>query len=472
MIGRLTIYAIHRTYDWWRHLAHHSGASEVAVLSDQRGRGGHSVTDDFYAALEQRGNSNPSLFDETETADIIARCRVLRWMPADQAERMVQAMAVAHSRALDRTQPDHLLSFPIDSYVSDTLSRLAWRRGIPHFEFTAGAIPDTGMLLHRGQLIQHQAPADPVLVGAATATLTAPMFTPTYVQGQGDYSRARWLRTFAYFQARGAAFKAYSHAKRDPLNLHYLDAQSFLGHKPRLSDHRIVDAVQPDWKARLERYPADRRLFIGLQLFPEAALDYWIDDPALFDQTRMVLSAVEAFTAAGWCVAIKDHPLQFGFRQMALIDALARNPHVILVPPDVPGAQVLELCSANLTGTGTLGQQAALHGKASIVAPSYYSNDDDFVVMRRGEDIAMLPEQTTAFQDGMFDLHERQQRIIRDLMRGTFTCDFFSFRGFRADAPSEGATATGRVLGQQIAALGKWGEQWHARTLCPAAPGS
>jgi hypothetical protein len=458
-VSHLAIYAIHRTERWWSHLGSHSGFARASVLTDRRGAGDHSLTDDFYAGL-RRGAAG--VFDEAETADIIARCRVLRSLARGQAQAMVQAMGEAAARAFDRVQPTDMVGFPIDSYVSDILARTAASRGVPYSEFTASALPSMAMLLHRGELITDKAVRERALVAAKRREIADPLFVPSYVRGQNAYTRARFLRTFAYFRLRGIAFRALAAARRDPLNLHYLDAQAHLIHKPAVTDIGVIELQDADWRAKLEAYPHEKRLFLGLQLFPEASIDYWVDDPGIVDYEDMLIEAMSHFARAGFAIAIKDHPLQFGFRQRGLIDRLLGLTGAVLVPYAVSGNAVMELCGANFTCTGTLGLQAALMGKVSVAVPNYYTLANDFTLFDGRCDLGHLPGRVDAASqaDGAA-LEERQDRIVVNLLAGSFDADFFSFKGFDPEGDTASAESTGRALGERLRLIGEDGEAWH-----------
>lgn len=461
------IYAIYRTEAWWTHVGRNLGADKVTVLTDKRGRGDQSVTDDFYAAYRRFTSSAASkseLVDADQVRDAIARCRVLRWLPTAKATAMVLAMAEAMDKALAEIGPDMIVSLPIDSYVSDVLERRARARGIPYYELTTSALPGMSMLLHRGQLVASQQTPDPDQVKARIAEIADPAFAPVYVQNAKKFTRWKFRRVQAYFWLRATFFNLYAHAIGDPLSLHFLDAQTWLGHKARAADVRVVDMVDQDWEARLEAFPKNRRVLFGLQMFPEAAIDYWIDDLRLIRQDDMLLELAQRLSAAGFLVAVKDHPLQFGFRQTALLEALRAIPNVVLAPYEVSGNAMLALCGASVTATGTLGLQAALLGSASVAGQAYYVVDEDFITLRNWDDLADVPERLLSAEPPQ-PLEARQARIISHVLSGSFDGPFMSLFGFKAAAPTEDSTKMGYELGNWLRRMGPAGENWHGRVL-------
>ena len=445
--GTVLIYTIHRVEPWWAEVGRNMGFENSATVSDIRGDGDYCVVDDFYAAYRHRlRGEGISHFSDTEIEDIIARCRLLRWLPDQQARAMVLAMADAMVRVLEAAQPSAITAFPMDRYVSDILERLGAARGIPFYELTASAVPGMSMLMYRGQLITRSEDPEPALVERITSEIADPLFTPAYVQGAKRFTPLRWWKVFAYFRLRGWFFKLYSIWKRDRLGLHYLDAQAFLGHKPSAGDVRICAMVAEDWKTRLAKVEQEKRLFIGLQLFPEASIDYWISDSALIRHDDLLERVARQFSNAGFHIAVKDHPLQFGFRKTDLIDRLLAIPNVVLVPYEVSGNEVLDHCGVNFTCTGTLGMQAALTGKISVTTPCYYTTPEDFVLFRNLDEVETLVDRVGAASPPR-DLRDRQRRIVSHLLKGSFESDFFSFQGFDPAKPKPSVAALGRAFG-------------------------
>jgi hypothetical protein len=448
----ILIYAINRTADWWKHIGDNLGFSHNVVVTDIRGKGDCDVIADFYAAYRRQqaqADAAPATLSMDEVHDVIARCRLLRWLPRRQATGMVIAMEYAFTQILDRVQPAMVLSFPIDRYVSDVLERLAKRRGIPYLELTASLISGMSMLMYRGQLVKTSAAPTAAMVREQVQTIAKPDFTPSYVQTAVRYTAARWWKTFLYFRLRGLAFKLISWHKRDPLNLHYLDAQAFLGHKPRLADRRIVDLVDWQWRDKLGAFCKDKRVFFGLQLFPEASIDYWLANRELIDYEDLLVDAAAAFSRAGFLILVKDHPSQFGFRQCGLLERLLALPNVIVLPYEVSGNEAISLVGSNFTLTGTLGLQAALLGLTSITSPTYYTTPEDFLTFNSRAAVPDLPGQVQAWPAAA-SLEQRQERILTHLLQGSFQGNFFSFRGFSADTPDPSAQSLAIELGRQL----------------------
>ena len=449
--GKVLVLAIHRGEKWWA--PQHLGFEEAIVVTDRPGRGDRDIVADLRRAykLHSRSSDRLRLFDDQEINDIIARCRVLRWLPLARATALALGAADAFSIVLDEEQPSIVTSWPIDCYLGDILGRLSERRGLSFVELTAGAVPGTAMVMRRGRLLSRDEPPDDTTVSKALAQVADPLFLPSYVPASRSYSLARFLKTYSVQRIRGWAFKGLSIVERDPLNAHYLDGQSWLGHKPRLHDRRILGLVDRNWRDRTLAVERERRLFIALQMIPEASIDYWIEDPTLLDHDGIIVEVAQAFGAAGYTIFVKDHPLQFGFRQIRLIERLLALPNVVFVPYEVAGTEMLSLCGVNFTLTGTLGLQAGLLGIPSIVLDgAYYYSETDFVGLRDRREIPGLPARISKISPPE-SLAERQRRIVSKILQGSFAGDVTWLPKMDPDTPEPRVMAMFARFGDELA---------------------
>lgn len=449
------IYAIRRTESWWSYCGSMLGFRKIWTVTDLRGEGDFCVVNDFNRELSKfyKEPIEPSsLVSSAELEDVIARCRLLRFLPYRRARAMILAMAKSFCNVLDQTSPAVIISFPIDRYVSDVLRLMAAKRGIPYYEMTAGPLPNTIMLLQRGALQAIKKNIEISIVDKFVENITRQYFKPSYLSRTSrKFTRMSYFRIFFYFKTRGYAFKAISWLKRDRFSLHYLDAQSFLGHKPKFSDHQVIDMVEHDWEGRLNECPKGRSVFLGLAVFPEAALDYWIDDLSLVAYEQLMVSITQELADSGFHVFVKDHPLQFGFRKTDLIRRLKSIRNVTFVPYEVSGKRMVTETDITVTCTGTIGLEAALIGKKAVIVDNYYNTDGDFIVIKRagvrglGQRIIDFPEPTS--------LLERQRRIVTHLLEGSTNGDFLAFEKYRAGKQCELTQELARNMSVQIYAL-------------------
>ena len=449
---RVLIYAIRGTEDWWKSVGNHLNIGSSYVVSDIKGQGDFNVVEDFYKAYNFHKSSEKNssdLLDVKTVNEILARCRVLRCLDRKTAIPMALAMADAFEIVLKHVKPTVILSFPIDRYVSDVLEYLARAHGIPYFELTVSPLPGMAMLTRKGTLFVRD--EDPVveMVDDYVARLVKTSFVPAYAQGISNFSLLRFLKIFFYWRIRGFAFKLISLVKRDPLNLHYLDSQAFLEHKVTLRDSRILKLCDYGWREKLADFKSVKTVLFGLTVFPEASIDYWVKQLDLIKYEEMMLEAAQVFSRAGYLVLVKDHPQQFGFRKKGFVEQLVKLKNVIFLPYEVSANEVLSICDTNFTCTGTLGLQSALIGKTSIAIKNYYSLSGDFVHYTDLSGIAKLPLRPPSTISGE-KLKLRQRRIVSNLLKGSFECDFFSFQSFKPKVTSPAVGHLGIALGKEL----------------------
>jgi hypothetical protein len=427
---RIVFFTIHRTTPWWTYLASRIDFADVTVLSDLRGEGDYSLVDDFYRFMKKRDATAAALarFGEDDCAEIILRCRSLRSLDRDLAMRMIGGMAQAIEFAFDRLDPRLLLSFTMDRYVIDVMARIANARGIDFLEMTSSPIPDQVIFHRRGQLVQLSEPSDEEL-GKAVEILSEDDFAPVYVRDAKKFSRAQFWRVYWYFALRGVFFDVWRFLRRDPYNLHYIDALKRLKHKVRPADVAVLDLLRKDWQARLEAVPKERRVFIGLQLFPEASLDYWLRSQDLLPHDAVVLRYCEVLGAAGYHIIIKDHPLQFGFRQRELLERLSKMPSVTCVPYDVPATYLIDKCDISVTFTGTIGFQAALAGLCSVVTEAYYADEEHYLHVRNFGEIDGIVARIEKWRRPD-DMDAARRQIVRKLVAAGTPGNYFTWKNF------------------------------------------
>jgi hypothetical protein len=430
---RIIFFTIHNTTRWWKYLGSQINFAEVTVLSDLRGEGDWSLVDDFYRCMRRGDPVAFALerFGEAGCADIILRCRSLRSLDRDLAMKMIGGMTQAIETAFERFDPRLVLTFTMDRYVMDVMERVARARGIDFLEMTASIIPDQIIFHRRGELVRLREPSSEEL-SEAVEVMCSESFLPVYVKNAKKFSARRFWQVFGYFAVRGAFFNVWRYVKRDPSNVHYIDALKRLKHKVRPGDVAVLGLLRQDWEARLDAVPKNRRVFCGLQLFPEASLDYWLKSPDMLAHDEVVVQYCEVLGRAGYHTFVKDHPLQFGFRRRELFERLSKLPFVTCVPYEVQANYLIEKCDVCVTFTGTVGFQAALAGLCSVVTEAYYADEEHFLHVRNFSEIAGIVERIEKWRRPA-DLGAARREIVSKLAAAGAPGNYFTWRKFDPD---------------------------------------
>lgn len=425
-------FSYRNTDPWWQHLAENLNfTTSTCVVSDMRGDGTINIVDDFYSNIRNSNCDLHSHLTEAVCNDIIRRCRVLRNLKKSQALAMIEAMWKTINDLITQQKPRLVMSFSIDRYTLDILDRVLQLHNIKFLAMTASIVPDQVMFMDRGKLIPVRKPETPE-IERARKQIVNDTYTPAYVSNQKKYSYTRFWRTFLVYKLRGTYFQLTRFLKRDPLNLHYLDALNYLDHKPRWRDYTVLNLMNQNWESRLLTTPRDKRVFIGLQLLPEASLDYWLDDVSLLNNEEAILHICQVLGQAGFTVFVKDHPLQFGFRKRELIQKLTSIASVVIVPYSEPATRFIKECPITVTMTGTIGFQSAVAGACSVVSGAYYSDEKHFIHFKHFDDIAALPEKITLFQKNNPGMIEEKSidGLLENILAASAPGDLFSFKRF------------------------------------------
>lgn len=445
---RIVFFTIHSTTAWWKYLASRMEFAEAIVLSDLRDDSDYSLVDDFYRFFDRGDAAAAALerFGPDGCADIILRCRVLRSIDRELALKMIGGMTQAIEQAFEKLCPSLVLTFTIDRYVMDVMERVARRRGIDFLEMTTSIIPDHVMLMRRGRPVWLREPSRDD-IDAAVGLLCKEDFAPAYVNDAKRFSKVKFWRVFGYYALRGAFFNVWRFIKRDRYNCHYLDALKRLKHKVRLRDMAVLSLLDHGWNKRLAEAPRERRVFLGLQLFPEASMDYWLKSQGMLAHDDVVVRYCAVLGRAGYLIFVKDHPLQFGFRQRELFERLAKMPFVVLVPYDVPANLLIGKCGVSVTFTGTIGFQSALAGLCSVATEPYYATEQHFLHVRDADEVNGIAERLALWQP-TDDLDTTRRAIMRHLASISVEGDYFSWRKF--DPENEALRASVEPLARSL----------------------
>ena len=432
------VYTFSSTTAWWRHIgASLRCASETLIVSDLP-EADVDIIPSFYRHMRAQPCEEIAMraLGPQACDDVIARCRLLRHLPRATSMKMIGAMWLAINELLDRFRPDVFVCFVIDRYILDLFDRALAERGARYVGLAIGIVPDHVMFMSRGEYLPLREPSDEE-VDAAVRVLAQPDFKPSYVSGY-RFGFHRFLALWAKFTARWLVFELLMLWRRNPLDFRYLATRwARCGYRVRLRDWRVMGYLNPGWREVLDRTPFERRVFVGLSINPEAAIEYWVYGRELIDYIAVIERLAEVFGPAGYRLFVKDHPGQFGFRQVEVFERLAKYECVTFVPYEVPGRTMIRECQSTFTWTGTVGFEAAMLGRAVMAAAgAYYLVDDAFFVVRTMDDLASLPGRISRFTPPA-DLRAHQDKLVRHLMRSTVPGGYMGWRGFSTQNMTE-----------------------------------
>jgi hypothetical protein len=329
--------------------------------------------------------------------EIIQRCRLLRNIERNFALKLIGAMWQTIEAAIDSIKPDVLLSSMVDFYPVDILQRLVEKRGIPFFGLSGGILKDQTIVTILGEynFIREPIPAD---IDRVLTEILTPTFAPSVVASK-KYDFTRFLKTKLKWNTRSLMLKVLGLYQKDRLNPEYMTTPNpGDDYYTRWEDWQVTKYMNPQWEETLNSVSFDKRVFIGLQYYPEATTDYWVRDSRLANCVVSITEIVRVLTTNGFTVFLKDHPVMFALRRKEIYESLSQFNNIVFVPYEIKAQDLIERCKTIFTWTGTIGIQAALLGRCAVVSTTYYRTEADFVTLDSWEDIATLPQRIDDFQ--------------------------------------------------------------------------
>jgi hypothetical protein len=312
-------------------------------------------------------------FSAADEADVIARCRTMRSLPRQQALDMARAMGSVIAEELDRVEPVVVLSHMVDDYVTHLTAELARRRGLQFVGYAYSYFPGKiqATLFANGAPQRLREP-DTEEVATTLAEISQRTFRQNYLQ-KDEYTRPRHLKAMLRYQVKRVVFALRAWLEKDPLNLHYL-CLPYVVERRHWRDFPAASDFHADWRERLAAQPQDRPIvYMPLGYFPEATIDYWIEDPRILNYQEEVLRICREL-GREFRVVVKEHLHMLGGRSPDFYRALRDTRGVTSVPPLEFSNEVLAGADLVLMGAGSVGVEAYIRGKpiASFCARSYW----------------------------------------------------------------------------------------------------
>jgi|GEM_PF-1042052 len=375
---------------------------------------------------------------ETEIADVIRRCRLLRQLPSSEARRHVWAMGSAIADALDKYHPSLVLSLTIDSYIMDLLRLLAEARQVQFVAFIGTFVNGYYRVSARGEPNFNPA-ADLSIMSDLKEKLLKDNYTPAFNATSLSRPRRSVYRRWAANVARVPYFWFKRIMSGDYYNYHYWVSQLISAEQFHLLPPS--DPGDSDWmqKVRNSQCP---RLFIPLQMFPECTVDYWCQDTRVIDYYQTLNLLVERLSTC-FHVVVKEHPSVMGSRPAGFYSALSKDTRITVVPTYVASNEVLKEVDGVVVWTGSVGFESMLRGKPVFgLARPFYASGDRFCVIEREPDLEVMKRHLEAWKSQPVTAEE-QDTMLAYLAKQLFKGDFINDGSWTLSNPEHVSQAEG-----------------------------
>lgn len=340
---------------------------EFRILTDAEKHGVADTRIRFYQRLTSAGQ--PAGFTDADEQDVIDRCRLLRNLPRGEAMQMLRAMASVIAEELDAFAPQAVLSHMVDEYSTHLLAEMARRRMIVYAGFAYSYFPTKTQvtLFGNGAPLDVREPTDAETI-ETLAEISGRTFRQNYLQ-KASYTRLRHLKAIMRYQIKRLVFSIKARVENDPLNLHYA-CLPFVVERRRWSDFPAKGDFHQEWRQRLNGVSAVNTaakpiVYMPLGYFPEATIDYWIENKRVLQYQDTVIRICQNLSPF-YRIVVKEHLHMLGARSTEFYRKLRDLPGVVSVPPLEFSNDVLACADAVLMGAGSIGVESFIRGKPIV----------------------------------------------------------------------------------------------------------
>jgi hypothetical protein len=351
--------------DFQANVAPLTDSFDFRFFTDGRSPGTTDTRARFYGRLGKA--SQPHGFTEDDELDILERCRYLRNLPRGQAIDMLRAMASAVEEEFDSYGPHVVLSHMVDDYVTHLIAEIARRRGIVYVGFAYSYFPAKAQVTQygSGEPLDVREPSN-AEVEHVLAQISERTFRQNYLQ-KDTYTHTRHLKAMLRYRMKQIVFKLKAWADRDPLHMHY-SCLPYVVERRYWRDFPSVSDFHSDWLDRIQSAIAINKrpiVYFPLGYFPEATIDYWIEDRRFLDYQNVVIDICRTLSRHS-LVVVKEHLHMLGARSPDFYRTLRDIPGAISVPPLEFSNDVLNGADVVIIGAGSIGVESFIRGKPIV----------------------------------------------------------------------------------------------------------
>jgi hypothetical protein len=330
----------------------------------------------YYSFLKKKKlKLNITKLSRSEADDMIARCRLLRNIEKGKALKHLVAMYLAINKILDLEKPDFITMQIVDSFITDLLRFISVKRKIKFLGFCPTSWNNNFRVSTRGEKTINKR-YNKNLTKFLLPRYIKESYVPDFVTNSINHPKRniykRWCRNFIgslYF-----LFKKY--LSGDRYNYHYWHNQIIC--QQNFSFLPISNIGNPDWEKNLDN-KKKLSLYIPLQMFPEATIDYWCDNLEAIRYYETLESVIKKLYK-NFNIFIKEHPDVLGLRPRKFYTQIDKDKRVTLIPTYTNSNYIIKKTDAVLVWTGTVGFDAIIRGKPAFAfGQPFYASGKRFL---------------------------------------------------------------------------------------------
>lgn len=319
-------------------------------------------------------NYQSSIFTETERNEILLRCRFLRNIDKNIAEKLIDNMGIKIDKLIKEYRPKYIIGAVIDNYTMDIMERLALEKNVPYVSFTGHFFSGYSWITRRGELNKMPRKVDDSEVNDVLNKILNKSYVPSYhkdlkpsIKEACFFYLKQMVKRYFYLPLR-------RFIEKDIWNYYY---RTYFFEKANLL--RIKEFVNKDnekyFIKNSEVHYDKMNVLFPLHFRPEATTDYWCDDPICGSNYEESVIEVIKNSSNKVYFLVKEHPAMYMKRQRQFYERLLKFKNVKIIHPLENSNESLEKVDIVYVYTGSIGVEALLRDKLVIArSVSYYSN--------------------------------------------------------------------------------------------------
>lgn len=345
-------------------------SDKVCVVSDER-----IGSDALWWGQHDRdlGELDIAAISESDTAEIIRRCRLLRQLERQKALSMIGLAIKRWSHILSRYNVRRVLTLPIDSYVLDVLYQICRLRGIKAYSIVGTPFSNRLRFTCYGEL-NGEIDVDATVVRTFISDSRHGDVTPDWLIGAGVAPVRLAGGRLLVDSCKPALFGIYRLAFNDANSFSFA-SRRYLARRMFATPERFLAALYTNRRASM-KLPQEF-VFLPLQFYPESTSDYWVREPEMHDHHATILAIARGLSGKV-AMVFKEHPAAFGRRDAEFINSLSSIKGVYFVPYQFPVSTLINRATLIVGQGSTTTLQSIVAGKSVVFAGRpYFCNDAD-----------------------------------------------------------------------------------------------
>lgn len=392
--------------------------AHVEFISEHRGQDSSGFISNFYKNYQETLSDDIRQVEgltEGQVDDIIIRCRLLRALERPKALRLIKSALLSVESVFEKFSPDYVLSVTVDSYILHVLSIVCEQRKVEFIGIVPTFINGYFRITTTGEKAANRDVSKNEII-EVKKRLLEDQYRPAWLASSSKSINRRANKSWARNLIKPFWFFFYSLIKRDPLNAHYLTTRIISKRYWSIFPKKYSGITQLRQLESICISEKRQKVFLPLQMSPEATIDYWSADPSWVDYESKILRLIDC-APDHLVFLIKEHPNVLGFRSPGFYKILFSKPNVLALAPSLPSNDILGLSDLVLVCTGSVGFEALLRNKA-VLSDSYpfyapkgqFSSIDQF--FNKGVSFSDWPE--------IMNADDSIRYVLSGCLKGTF----------------------------------------------------